>query len=141
MGLRIVETDSDNASNQMPDILEQLLKPEVQESLSELIEQLPKLTQVVNDLTKCYDLVQSIATDEVLKNDTIGAITEMTAPIKSSVKNVAASAIEAKERAETSGQEIGVFGLLKMLKEPQMQKMLRFMNAFLQVSEERARPH
>lgn len=141
MGLRIVETDSDNASNQMPDILEQLLKPEVQESLSDLIEQLPKLTQVVNDLTKCYDLVQSIATDEVLKNDTIGAITEMTAPIKSSVKNVAASAIEAKERAETSGQEIGVFGLLKMLKEPQMQKMLRFMNAFLQVSEERARPH
>ena len=41
--------------NQQPkDILEQLLQPEVQQSLTTLVEQLPKLTELVNILTKSY---------------------------------------------------------------------------------------
>lgn len=42
------------------DLLDQLLKPEVQESLTTLVEQLPKLTEVVNLLTKTYDLDQNL---------------------------------------------------------------------------------
>ncbi|AJS60587.1 DUF1641 domain-containing protein [Paenibacillus sp. IHBB 10380] len=121
------------------DVLDQLLKPEVQESLSALIEQLPKLTEIVKVMTKSYDFAHSVATDDVLKSDTVGAITEIVGPVKDSVKNIAGTVIEAKDRAEASNEVIGVFGLLKMLKDPQAQKMFRFVNAYLQVSEERSK--
>jgi len=120
------------------DVLDQLLKPEVQESLTTLVEQLPKLTELVNILTKSYDFAQSVATDEVLKNDTIGAVTEIVEPIKDTVKSVAATVIEAKDRAEDSNEVIGLFGLLKMIKDPQAQKLFRFVNAYLEVSAERS---
>lgn len=121
------------------DVLDQLLKPEVQESLSALIEQLPKLTEIVNAMTKSYDFAHSVATDDTLKSDTVGAITEIVGPVKDSVKNIAATVIEAKDRAEESNEVIGLFGLLKMVKDPQAQKVFRFVNAYLQVSEEKSK--
>lgn len=126
-----------SASQEQLDILDQLLKPEVQESLTVLVEQLPKLTELVSVLTKSYDFAQSVATDEVLKNDTFGAIKEIVEPVKDSVKSIAATAIEAKDRSEESHEVIGLFGLLKMLKDPQAQKLFRFVNAYLQVVSER----
>ncbi|WP_243525108.1 DUF1641 domain-containing protein [Bacillus pseudomycoides] len=126
-----------SASQGQLDVLDQLLKPEVQESLTTLVEQLPKLTELVNILTKSYDFAQTVATDEVLKSDTVGAIQEIVEPVKDTVKSMAATAIEAKDRAEESTEVIGLFGLLKLLKDPQAQKMFRFINAYLQVSAER----
>src|SRR3954451_21625145 len=84
------------------DVLDQLLKPEVQESLTGLVEQLPKLTELVNVLTKSYDFAQSVATDDVLKNDTVGAITEIAVPVVDSVKGLAATVIDANNRAEVN---------------------------------------
>src|SRR3954454_2895049 len=132
------KTMSQETKREQLDVLDQLLKPEVQESLTTLVEQLPKLTELVNILTKSYDFAQSVATDDVLKNDTIGAVTEIVEPIKDTVKNVAATIIEAKDRAEESNEVIGLFGLLKMIKDPQAQKLFRFMNAYLEVSSERS---
>lgn len=119
------------------DLLDLLLKPEVQESLTVLVEQLPKLTEVVNLLTKTYDLAQLVATDDVLKNDTVSAIKEMAEPVVGSVKNITAAAIEAKDRAAVTNESIGIFGLLKLLKDPETQKLLRFANAFLEIQAER----
>jgi uncharacterized protein YjgD (DUF1641 family) len=139
----MAETIAESKSEQLVttqeklDVLDQLLKPEVQESLTTLVEQLPKLTELVNLLTKSYDIAQSLATDEVLKSDTVGAITEIATPVVDSVKGLAATAIEAKDRADVSNEVIGLFGLLKMIKDPQVQKLFRFANAFLQVSAER----
>jgi uncharacterized protein YjgD (DUF1641 family) len=132
------KTMSQESKREQLDVLDQLLKPEVQESLTTLVDQLPKLTELVNILTKSYDFAQSVATDDVLKNDTIGAVTEIVEPIKDTVKNVAATIIEAKDRAEESNEVIGLFGLLKMIKDPQAQKLFRFMNAYLEVSSERS---
>ncbi|WP_057766786.1 DUF1641 domain-containing protein [Cytobacillus praedii] len=120
------------------DIIDQLLKPEVQESLTALVDQLPKLTELLNVLNKSYDFAQSVATDDVLKNDTVGAIKEIVDPVKDSVKSIAATAIEAKDRAEESHEVIGLFGLLKMLKDPQAQKLFRFITAYLEISSERS---
>ncbi|MGH0435042.1 DUF1641 domain-containing protein [Bacillus basilensis] len=131
------ETVQISASQGQIDVLDQLLKPEVQESLTTLVEQLPKLTELVNILTKSYDFAQTVATDEVLKSDTVGAITELVEPVKDTVKSMAATAIEAKDRADESNEVIGLFGLLKLLKDPQAQKMFRFVNAYLQISAER----
>ncbi|MBT2646934.1 DUF1641 domain-containing protein, partial [Bacillus sp. ISL-34] len=44
------ETLNISANQEQLDILDQLLKPEVQESLNTLVEQLPKLTELVNIL-------------------------------------------------------------------------------------------
>ena len=131
------ETFNFTANQEQLDILDQLLKPEVQESLNTLVEQLPKLTELVNILTKSYDFAQSVATDEVLKNDTVSAITEIAVPVVDSVKGLAANAIEAKDRAEENNDVIGLFGLLRMMKDPQAQKLFRFANAFLEISAER----
>ncbi|MED2866053.1 DUF1641 domain-containing protein [Bacillus thuringiensis] len=131
------ETVQISASQGQLDVLDQLLKPEVQESLTTLVEQLPKLTELVNILTKSYDFAQTVATDEVLKSDTVGAITELVEPVKDTVKSMAATAIEAKDRADESTEVIGLFGLLKLLKDPQAQKIFRFVNAYLQISAER----
>ena len=120
------------------DVLEQLLKPEIQESLTTLVEQLPRLTEIVNLLTKSYDFAKLVATDDVLKKDTVGAITEMVEPIKDTVKSIAATTIEAKDRAEESNETIGIFGLMRMLKDPQAQKLFRFINAYLEVSAEQS---
>ncbi|WHY58293.1 DUF1641 domain-containing protein [Peribacillus simplex] len=131
------ETLNISANQEQLDILDQLLKPEVQESLNTLVEQLPKLTELVNILTKSYDFAQSVATDDVLKNDTVSAISEIATPVVHSVKGLAANAIEAKDRAEVNHDVIGLFGLLKMMKDPQAQKLFRFAQAFLEVSAER----
>ncbi|KWW18876.1 DUF1641 domain-containing protein [Bacillus sp. mrc49] len=126
-----------SANQEKLDILDQLLKPEVQASLNTLVDQLPKLTELVNILTKSYDFAQSVATDDVLKNDTVSAISEIATPVVGSVKGLAATAIEAKDRAEANHDVIGLFGLLKMMKDPEAQKLFRFAQAFLEVSSER----
>jgi len=119
------------------DLLDQVLKPEVQASLTTLVEQLPKLAEVVTLLTKAYDLAQLVATDDVLKSDTVSAVKEISEPVIGSVKNIAATAIEAKDRADNTNETVGIFGLLKLLKDPETQKILRFANAFLAVQSER----
>ena len=131
------QTEQLDARQKQLDVLDQLLKPEVQESLNTLVEQLPKLTELVNILTKSYDFAQSVATDDVLKNDTVSAISEIATPVVDSVKGLAATAIEAKDRAEVNHDVIGLFGLLRMMKDPQAQKLFRFAQAFLEVSSER----
>lgn len=113
-------------SKEQLDVLDQLLKPEVQESLTTLVEQLPKLTEMMTLLTKSYEFAQAVATDEVLKNDTVGAVTEIAGPVVGSAKNLAATAIEAKDRASESHEVIGLFGLVKMLKRPSSSKCIPF---------------
>ncbi|PKR86780.1 DUF1641 domain-containing protein [Heyndrickxia camelliae] len=132
------KTENAPVSQDKLDILDQLLKPEVQESLNTLVEQLPKLTEMVSFLTTSFDFVQKVATDEILKSDTIGAIKEIAEPVKETAKNVAATVIEAKDRAEVSNETIGLFGLLRLLKDPQAQKLFRFVDAYLKVSAEKS---
>ena len=129
-------TQSENASisQEQQDLLNQLLKPEVQESLTVLVEHLPKLAEMATVLTSSYDFMKAVATDETLKNDTVAAVTEMASPVVGSVKSIAQRAIEAKDLAEKSDKTIGLFGMLGMLKDPQVQSVLRFADSFLQVS-------
>ncbi|RUS49047.1 DUF1641 domain-containing protein [Cohnella sp. AR92] len=113
------------------DVLDQLIKPEIQDSLNVLVENLPKLAEMVTFLTKAYDFAQNVATDKVLINDFAHGIGEFVKPVVDKTKNIAAAAIEAGDRAQTETATIGLFGLLKMLKDPQLQKTLRFAQAFL----------
>jgi uncharacterized protein YjgD (DUF1641 family) len=119
------------------DILNQLVKPEVQEALTALIDQLPKLAEMTTLLTNTYDLARKAAGDRVLVQDTLGAVKEIVKPIEAKVKHYASAAIEARERAEQDAHTIGLFGLMGLLKDPELQRMLRFGQAYLDVLNDR----
>lgn len=119
------------------DILDQLMKPEVQQSLTVLVENMPKLAEMVTLMTKAYDFVQSVTTDRVLIDDLKEGMDEIVKPITDKAKGIAAVAIEAGDRAQAESSTIGLFGLLKMLKDPQVQQSLRYAQAFLEVLGER----
>lgn len=128
---------AETASRGEQDVLDQLLRPEVQKSLSELIEQLPKLSEMVGMMTKAYDIAQSVATDRILIDDLKGGLNEIVKPIQEKAKGIAQSVVEANDRAQLDTSTVGLFGVLKMLKDPQVQKTFRFIQAFLDVTAER----
>ncbi|MEK0313466.1 DUF1641 domain-containing protein [Cohnella sp. 56] len=119
------------------DVLDQLMKPEIQQSLTTLVDNLPKLTEMVTTLTAAYDFAAGLAKDQVFINDTKAGIVEFFTPVVDTAKGLASAAIEAGDRAEADTQTVGLFGLLKMLKDPQVQKTLRYTQAFLNVLAER----
>ncbi|WP_028399905.1 DUF1641 domain-containing protein [Ectobacillus panaciterrae] len=127
----IVESQAVNSGQN--DVLDQLLKPEIQESLTVLVENLPKLAEMVTFLTKSYDVAQSLLTDRVLFDDLVGGMQEFVKPVEEKVKECAAAAIEANDRAANQTTTIGLFGLLRMLKDPQVQKLFRFAQAYLDI--------
>ncbi|RCW46395.1 DUF1641 domain-containing protein [Paenibacillus prosopidis] len=123
--------------NKKTDVLEQLLKPEIHEALTALIDQLPKLVEMTALLTKTYEFTQKVATDRVLIQDTVGAIMEVMMPLGEKAKHFASIAIEANDRAEKEDKTIGLFGMLRLLKDPELQKILRFGQAYLEILGER----
>lgn len=123
--------------NKKTDVLEQLLKPEIQEALTALIDQLPKLVEMTVLLTKTYEFTQKVATDRVLIQDTVGGIMGVVEPLGEKAKHFASAAIEANDRAEKEDQTIGLFGMLRLLKDPELQKILRFGKAYLEILGER----
>jgi uncharacterized protein YjgD (DUF1641 family) len=131
------QTEAAAATAGRLDVLEQLTKPEIQESLTVLIENLPKITQMVTQLTKAYDFVNTAMHDPILVDDMKHGLGGFVKPVAEKAKGVAAAAIEAKERAAANSSTIGIFGLLNMLKDPQVQQVLRFSQAFLDVTSER----
>lgn len=119
------------------DVLDQLLKPEVQQAITTLVDQLPKLAEMMTVMTGIYDLAQKVAKDRVLIQDTIGGFQEVLKPLGEKVKDYASAAIEANDRADQGGPTIGVFGMVKLLKDPELQRMLRFGQAYLNILGER----
>jgi uncharacterized protein YjgD (DUF1641 family) len=131
------QATSSTINHDQKDILDQLLEPELQESLAVLVENLPKLAELVTTLTKLQDVVQSITSDRVLHDDFVNGMQEFVKPVEGKVKEVAATAIEANDRAqEDQSSTIGLFGLLRMLKDPQVQKLFRFTQAYLDITSE-----
>ncbi|QJC53945.1 DUF1641 domain-containing protein [Paenibacillus albicereus] len=120
------------ASVQQRDILDQLMKPEVQQSLTVLVDNLPKLAEIVTLMTSSYDVAKSLATDKVLLSDFGGGLGEMVKPIVDKTKTVAQAAIEAGDHAANESSTVGLFGMLRMLKDPNVQRTLRFTQAFLE---------
>ncbi|MDQ0862366.1 DUF1641 domain-containing protein [Bacillus sp. V2I10] len=132
------QSTSSAISQEQIEVLNQLLKPEVQESLTVLVENLPKLAEMVPYLTKSYDVAQSIMTDRVLINDLVDGMQEFIKPLEGKIKEYASIAIEANDRAQANQETtIGLFGLLRMLKDPQMQKVFRFVQAYLDLKSEK----
>ncbi len=138
MAESVIEKQQGNAEGAAQlEVLEHLLKPEAQQALITLADQLPKIAEMMTLLTSTYDFAQKVATDRVLIQDTMEGIKEVVRPIEEKVKFIASAAIEAEERAEKDTTVIGLFGMMRMLKDPEIQKMLRFSQAYLDIVAER----
>lgn len=120
-----------------PDVLDQLLKPEVQQSLTQLVEQLPKLAEMMDMMTKMYDLAQQVVNDRVLIEDMVGGITDIVKPLGEKAKTYASAMIEAGDRADQSEEQVGLFSMIKLMKDPELQRMLRFSQAYLDILAEK----
>ncbi|SDW98662.1 DUF1641 domain-containing protein [Paenibacillus sp. CF384] len=136
-----LESDQGNIAvtqgNVNPDVMEQLAKPDVQAALAVLIDHLPQLIEISTQLIKTYDFTQKVLSDRVLLADTAKVMKELAIPIETKVKAIATAAIEASDRAEQSKETIGLLGMLRLLKNPELQKMLRFGQAYLDILGER----
>ena len=115
------------------DMLQQLLKPDVQEALTAVVANLPKLAEMTAALTKTYDLAKQVASDRVLVQDTLGGLMEFVKPLEEKAKHYASAAIEARNRAEQEKRSIGLFGMLRLLKHSELQRVLRFGQAYLDI--------
>ncbi|WP_254702869.1 DUF1641 domain-containing protein [Priestia megaterium] len=125
-------------SQEQMNALNQLLNPEVQQRLTILVDNLPKLSEIVTLLSNTYDVAQSLLTDDVLKEDLLGGLKEFIDPVEGTVKGLTATAIEANDRAEANASSsIGLFDLLRMFKDPQTQKLFRFVQAYLDIKNQK----
>ncbi|QSO52288.1 DUF1641 domain-containing protein [Alicyclobacillus curvatus] len=129
--------DSERAVRTEADAFELLLKPEYQDALRDIVEHLPKLATVMGLFGKFYDVSAEALSDP----DLMGAVDEIVRakaePWMQTYSNFNAAVKEAKERAEADTTQIGVFGVLRMLKDPVVQKNLKLVSAFLSVWAER----
>ena len=135
----IATMEAERAATSQADAFELLLKPEYQEALHDIVEQLPKLAVVMSLFGKLYDVASEALTDGELMGSLEELLRQKTQPIKESYANLSWAAKEAKERAESETAPIGVFGILRMLKDPMVQKNLKLVSAFLSVMGERSK--
>lgn len=134
MEMTIEQTAEPKAVQQsdLAGLISSLAQPEVRESLQTLIDNLPQLTEMAVKLSEAYTLIRNMATDPVFVEDLKGGFNEVVGPVKDKVKEIAEVVIEANDRAQEQTETIGMLGLLKMMKDPQAQKVFRFVKALLE---------
>ncbi len=107
------------------------------EALATIIESLPQLAKMVALLDKVYSTVEPLVSDK----DTLAYLADttklVTDPVKDRVQEGVSIVKEANERAERNRDTISIFGVLKMLKDPAVQKGLKFTQALLEVLSEK----
>ncbi|WP_052947475.1 DUF1641 domain-containing protein [Aneurinibacillus tyrosinisolvens] len=112
------------------------LSQENLEALTVIIEKLPSIAKSVALLERVSSLVEPLA-----NRDMLIAVTEtvelVTSPVKERVQDGASIVKEAKERAERNQSTVSIFGLMKMLKDPAVQKGIKFVQALLDVLSEK----
>ncbi|TVX91694.1 DUF1641 domain-containing protein [Paenibacillus agilis] len=118
-------------------LLQQLAKPEVQQSLLVLLNHLPKLVEITKAATETYEVVQKLSKDRQFLADMKSSLEDIVDPLQVKAKTITSTAMEANERAKQQTSTIGIFGLIQMLKDPQIQHMLRFSKVFLELTEQR----
>ncbi|MCL6631201.1 MAG: DUF1641 domain-containing protein [Alicyclobacillus herbarius] len=129
--------ETTNSLQSQDEVFELLLKPEVQQSLATLVESLPRIASMVAVLNKVCDLTTGVLTDGEFMGAVDEMIREKTKPLKDKLGGLPSAIQEAKQRAEASNAQIGLFGILRLLKEPVVQKNLRFFVALCEVLAER----
>ncbi|GMA51448.1 hypothetical protein GCM10025857_28050 [Alicyclobacillus contaminans] len=118
------------------DVTELLMRADVQKALIDVLEHLPKLAPVLVLAAKGVEAVRDAVTDPELMGGLEDLLLDKVKPLKSKASDVSSMVQEAKSRAERNTGYIGMFGLLRLLKDPTVQYALRFLQAFVDVASE-----
>ncbi|QQE80087.1 DUF1641 domain-containing protein [Alicyclobacillus sp. SO9] len=119
------------------DVTELLLQPEVQHAVTELIQQLPKLAPLISLLGTGVEVATEALSDAEMMGGLETMVREKAKPLQTTVKNASEAIREAKSRAEKDNTYIGIFGVLRLLKDPNVQYALRFVQGMSDVVSER----
>lgn len=126
--------------NQFTEPVNQLTKIALQqdnlEALSTIVEKLPRIAKSVELLDQIAPFVEFIS-----KRETLTAFAEVlelvTDPVRCRMQEGMSMVKEAQQRAKRDPSTISIFGVLKLLKDPTVQDGLKFIQAFLDVWQER----
>ncbi|MFF0826426.1 hypothetical protein ACFYU8_03490 [Brevibacillus sp. NPDC003359] len=109
------------------------------DALFTLLEKLPKLVKYVSVLEQAADFLESLGNDKQSQQYVLSGMKAYIAPVSSQVEHGVAVFREAKVRAEGKSEPVSVFRLFKLMKDPTVQKTLRFTQSLLEVLEEKSK--
>ncbi|WP_026824994.1 MULTISPECIES: hypothetical protein [Exiguobacterium] len=110
---------------------------ETLESAIELIEKLPMLLQVTNQLESMFTFVQDVYHDEQTKEMIGQRIEGYAVPAKEKVEWTRDMWAEVQSRVEQDDRHITLFSLMRWIKEPSVQHGLKYVQATVDVLNER----
>lgn len=113
------------------------LNRETLESAVILLDKLPKIAKYVQMMEQLFDTVESVATDKQSLEYLVNGAKEMVEPWNSKIRDGLSVVQEAQKRAAKDHSSMTLFSLLKLIKDPSMQKGLHLVKAFLTILEER----
>ncbi|WP_025847956.1 DUF1641 domain-containing protein [Brevibacillus agri] len=108
-------------------------------ALFALLEKLPKLVKYVNAIEQVADFLESVGQDKQSQQYLLDGVKAYITPVAAQMENGVAVLREAKERAERRHETVSVFTLLRLMKDPAVQKALRFAQSLLEVLAEKNR--
>lgn len=123
--------------NAQDDIADLLLDPAIQESLITVLKEMPKLASLLRTFGDFYDLFKSIMSDPSAIDTILVPLGNKIEPLQEKIANARELYQEAKQRSENEETRVSLFALLRLLKDPTVQKNLRLVQAMLTLISER----
>ncbi len=106
-------------------------------SLVTLLEKLPKLVQMIEQLENIIDFVSAVLKDEQSTDYLVSNLKEYAEPFLQKGKEGLSFYQEVQQKADCNPQNVKMFSLVKWLKDPAVQKGLCYVQATLDVLNER----
>ncbi|MGG4454238.1 hypothetical protein [Brevibacillus porteri] len=108
------------------------------DALFTLLDKMPKLVKYVSVLEQAADFLESLGKDKQSQQYLLNGMKAYIAPVSAQVEHGMAVFQEAKVRAEHKSEPVSVFTLYKLMKDPTVQKTLRFTQSLLEVLAEKS---
>lgn len=109
------------------------LNLETLEAMVGLLEKLPKLLQMVNQLEELLDFATAVLGDQQTIDYATASIQSYTEPVLEKGKQGLSLVKEIQREAETTQEPVKLFTIMKWLKDPSVQTSLKYVQAALKV--------
>lgn len=102
-----------------------------------LVDKLPKLVETINAIEPMAEFVQAVLNDRQSLENLVRGAEDLVKPAKDTLQEGLSIVAEAKKRAADDRIPVGIFSLLKLLKDPTVQYGIHFAQAMVAVLGER----
>lgn len=102
-----------------------------------LVDKLPKLVEMLDSVEPMIEFAQAVLSDRQSLQHLLAGAEDLVKPAKDKVQEGLSIMEEAKRRAQADRTPVGIFSLLKLLKDPNVQYGIHFAQAALAVLGER----